>query len=322
MIHRPGSADVDIRDWPAPGRAVEYEPVKVKEILHQSLDPDVPWYWTLNPYVGCEFGCTFCHARGGRKDLAEWIDFEKRIGVKTNAVEAFWQDFHAQDFEGRTVVLGNSTEPWQQAEEKFRVTRAILAAMVKVDGLDLRINTRSSLIARDTDLLVPLAKKGRVTVAFSIASMEERVNRLMEPHAPSVFRRLAALEALARAGLHVGLVISPIFLGLDEDELGLEALVHRAANAGARFAGIRIMHFEPGERETFLANATQAYPQQASRFRRIVGRRPISADERQAFQEKFEATCRKVGLVAVAQSTVGGASARARPPEPAQMSLL
>ncbi len=293
------------------GRPVQYLSLRVRSLLRASAEGQGPWHWAVNPYEGCEFGCTFCQARLDRKDFNDWRAFEQRIRVKTNAVQAWLQDVRAEEFEDRQVVLGTSSEPWQQAEEHFRVTRALLEAMTKSKGVDLRINTRSSLIARDTDLLREIAKKGRVTVAFSVASMDDKVNRLMEPKAPSAFRRLAAMEALSRAGVAVGLVVSPVFPGLEPDELGLETLVHRAANAGARFAGLRMLELQPGQRETFLSHATQANPEAATRFRRILGRRAPTAEETAQVVSTFEGLCERHGLL-----PLDVAAAQLRRPEP------
>lgn len=281
------------------GRPVQYVSLRVRTLLRQAAEAHGPWHWTVNPYEGCEFACTHCHARLDRKEFADWRTFEQRVRVKANAAEAFLQDLRAEEFEKRQVVLGTSSEPWQQAEEQFRVTRTLLEAIAQVDGVDLRINTRSSLIARDSDVLRQIGKKGRVTVAFSIPSMDERINRLVEPRAPSAFRRLAAMEALARAGISVGLMVSPVFVGLDEDELGMETLITRAANAGARFAGMSLMSFLPGQRETFLSHVTQAYPESGTRFRRVLGRRAPTEDERTTLFAHFDLLCQKHGLLPI-----------------------
>ncbi len=286
----------ETQSWPAQGRPVEYVSIKVRALLRRAAEGEGPWYWAVNPYQGCEFGCTFCDARLNRADLGDWRAFEQRVRVKANAVEAFHRDLRASDFENRQVVLGTSSEPWQQAEENFRVTRALLEAMATVDGVDLRINTRSSLVARDGDVLRKIARKGRVTVAFSIASLDERVNRLMEPRAPSALRRLAAMEALARSGISVGLLVSPYLPGLDDDERSLETLMRRASNAGARFGGLAPLHFGPGQRENFLSHVTALYPEEATRFRRIIGRRALSSEELTEVREAFDASCARLGL--------------------------
>lgn len=281
------------------GRPVQYVGVKVRTLLRQAAEEHGPWHWTVNPYEGCEFACTHCHTRLDHKDFDDWRSFEQRIQVRTNAAENFLHQVRSEDFERRQVVLGTNAEPWQQAEEQYRVTRGLLEAMTQVEGVDLRINTRSSLIARDTDVLRQIGKKGRVTVAFSIPSMDERINRLIEPRAPSAFRRLAAMEALARAGISVGLMVAPVMVGLDEEELGMETLITRAAHAGARFAGMSLMTFGPGQRELFLQHVTQAYPEHGTRFRRVLGRRAPTEDERDTLVAHFNMLCGKHGLLPI-----------------------
>lgn len=306
----------------AASRPVEYQPVAVKTLLRPSASDADPggWHWTLNPYRGCEVGCAFCPARVDQKDLLGFVDFERRIGVKTNLVEAFWRDVRSEAFQGRPIVIGSATEPWQPAEEQFRLTRSLLSAMAEVDGLDVRIHTRSSLIARDTDVLLRVAERNRLSIAFSLASMDDRINRLIEPKAPSSMRRLAGMEALARAGLQVGLDVAPFLPGLDEREVGLVSLLTRAANAGARFAGITFLELSIGQREMLLGHLHATTPAIGSRFRRIIGRRPLSAEEKESTVATFRALCGRLGLSAVEGGQVARGTERAA--YPTQMQLF
>ncbi|MBI3181557.1 MAG: radical SAM protein [Myxococcales bacterium] len=287
------------------GRATErvasHIDLKVRTLLRREPSPEGGWRWAINPYDGCAFGCTFCHLRLDRKDFAGWLSFEKRIAVKTNSVEVLRRELEAAALD-RPIHLGTATEPWQPAEEHFRLTRSILAALEELETVDLRIHTRSSLIARDADLIRELSRKGDVTVTLSIGSLDDRVNRLLEPLAPSAFRRLAALEALSRAGVKVGLMVSPVMPGLEEEELGLEPLLVRASNAGARFAGVSMLQLGPGQRETFLAHVTTAYPELAARFRRVLGRRPPTEEEKAELHSSFHRLCERVGLLPAAES--------------------
>lgn len=297
--------------------------VHVRSVLKQAQDPSASgWSWALNPYKGCQYGCTFCQVRLDTKDHDTWNSFEARIGVKVNAVEALARELRETDLDGRPIVLGTTTEPWQQAEERLRLTRALLETLARTDGLDLRIHTRSSLIARDTDLLQAISRRGRVSVTFSLASMDERVNRLMEPQAPSALRRLSAMEALARAGLNVGLVVSPVLPGLEEEEQGLEALLSRAAHAGAVFAGMKSLQLTGAQRETFLFHVDRKYPELSSRFRRVIGRRPPAAEELTALQDRFRRLCQGYGLRSVEEAHLSQRSAQAEEASAAQLSLF
>lgn len=274
--------------------------------------------WTVDPYTGCELGCVFCPVRLDEQSFPAWRSFETRVGVNLRAVKSFVERVSPEELHGARVVLGNRTEPWQPAEERFRLTRSLLAALTEARNLELRANTRSSLVARDIDLLLAIASRGQVSVVFSISCADERITRLLEPKAPSVLRRLAAMEALARAGLSVGLSISPVMAGLDPEELGLETLLTRAAHAGARFASMRWMELGPGQRERFLSYATAAFPASASRFRRLIGRRVLQSSESRAeWESQFRRHCEALGLLDDSQS-----AAEASRPAPAQLPLF
>jgi len=307
------------RPQPADSVGTQLVPVQVRNVLRQAQDPGAEhWYWAINPYRGCQYGCTFCHVRLETKDHDQWNAFEQRIGVKINAVETLTRELRETELGERPMVLGTTTEPWQQAEEKVRLTRSVLEALVKLEGLDLRVNTRSSLVARDGDLLAEIARKGRVTVTFSLASMDERINRLLEPNAPSAMRRFAAMEALAKAGIEVGMLVSPVLPGLEEEELGLEAMLARAAHAGARFAGMGLLSLAGSHRETFLFHVDRKYPELSSRFRRVIGRKAPTMAELEVLRARFDGLCSAYDLRPLSEAH---APRKAVERAPAQMSL-
>src|SRR2546426_11449552 len=136
-------------------------------------------FWSLNPYVGCEFGCTYCYARyahryvverahdAGKLDDAElrdfrgehgWEAFEKRIFVKEGILAALDRDlrkFFRSDSptvrQSDTIVIGTATDPYQPAERRFKLTRAVLERLARYEGLSIGIITKSPLVARDAD---------------------------------------------------------------------------------------------------------------------------------------------------------------------------
>lgn len=280
----------------------EYVSLPVRSLLRPSQAEDGHWQLAMNPYEGCELGCTFCSARLDRKDFQSWSRFQTRIAAKTNAAEMLRRDLAAGEYRERPIALGTMTEPWQPLEEKLRITRSLLEVLAEHDDVDLRIYTRSSLIARDADVLQKISERGQVTVAFSIAASDERVTRLLEPRAPSPVRRLAAMEGLARAGVAVGLLVSPVFPGLDEEELGLDALLGRATHAGARFAALKWMAPTAAQREVFLEQVTRAFPDSATRFRRVLGFKSVSEADKQALSDAFLAACEKYKLHPLTQA--------------------
>lgn len=267
-----------------------------REPVRHTLTAEGDPVWMVNPYQGCELGCVFCPVRIDEPNFQSWRQFDGRVGINAHAIKSFVREVAQSRRLGCRVILGTRTEPWQQAEERFRLTRSVLEALASLDRVDLCATTRSSLIARDGDLLRQIAARGNVRITFALACLDDRISRLLEPRGPSALRRLAAMEALASAGVPVGLLVSPIFAGLDEDEIGLESLLTRAAHAGARFAGMSWMHFGLGQRKNFLSHATAAQPESAARLRRIIGR-PSPSEAKARLEFAFSAHCRRLGLL-------------------------
>jgi DNA repair photolyase len=71
-------------------------------------------------------------------------------------------------------------------------------------------------------------------VYLSITSLDPALARILEPRAAAPHRRLKTIEALARAGVPVGVSMSPIIPFINEPEI--ERVLEAAANAGARSA--------------------------------------------------------------------------------------
>jgi DNA repair photolyase len=288
-------------EWPAPGSGVEYHAVFSRAILERDQGR---FYWTINPYRGCEFGCAYCLARDTPEAMsAPFRDFERKLGILANAVDSFAQWSH-EDLAGRPIALGTLTDPWQPAERRFRLTRGILNAMVDMDGLDLRASTKSSLVTRDTDLLLAIGKRGRVHVSFSIATLDRRVAKALEPAAPTPDHRFVAMEAMARAGLRVGLVAMPLIPGLTDATRSLENLLRRARDAGATYACAG--YLQPGPwRDRFFADLRESGSADLAKFHRLL-RSPHHDDYAQAaLIGQFEELRERFGLDPFEPENVG-----------------
>ncbi len=257
-------------------------------------------YWAINPFSGCEFACTYCHARElpPFKD-ADFRVFERDINVRVNAREAVAKLLQEGAHRGVPLVLGTTTDPWQPTEKKVNVTRSVLQELAQFDGVDLRAQTRSSVAARDADLLAQIARRGHVAVSFSIGTLDRRLSKLLEPMAPSPDLRFIAMEALARAGVKVGLVASPILPGLNDSLVALQNLARRARDCGASFAVASPLVMSVAARERVVKHVSRFDPELATRYDRLLAR---TADYERGFrerlQERFQTACEQVGLPA------------------------
>ena len=260
-------------------------------------------FWSINPYVGCEFGCTYCYARdthrwtmeravgrtGGQVDgrtggralsdgqavkeddvvrLPPEEAFEKEILVKTNVAEVLARTLNPARLAGHSLVIGTATDPYQPAERQFRLTRRILEVLRSYHGLSIEIITKSSLVTRDLDILQALSTRHDVTVNISLATADARLARLLELRSPVPAARLRALRRLIEGGVYAGLLVAPIIPGVTDDWAGLARLMEAAKEAGARYVVGSALRLGPAARHRFLPFLVREFPALAERYRR------------------------------------------------------
>jgi len=172
--------------------------------------------FTLNPYNGCSFGCTYCYAaffsRGGfyPKDWGRWVR------VKENAVALLGQH-KPGSLGGKRIYLSSVTDPYQPLEKKLRLTRALLEVLV-AHRPKLVVQTRSPLVARDCDVYQRIEKAGgRVQVNMTITTDDENIRRAFEPYCPSNAARMRAIGRVVQAGVDACITMTPLLLVCDPD---------------------------------------------------------------------------------------------------------
>jgi len=237
-------------------------------------------FWSLNPYVGCEFGCSYCYARFAHRYVVEraqkagkltdeeygWRAFERRIFVKEQILGALETDLRRLT-EGQTVVIGTATDPYQPAERRFRVTRTVLGRLARCEGLSIGIITKSPLVARDIDVLRRLGERNTLEVYVSLITVDADLVRTLEARSPHPAARLRGLAKLTAAGINAGLIVAPVLPGITDDLPHLEALFSAAREAGARFLHAGPLRLYPAIRERFLPLLDEHFPDLAARYR-------------------------------------------------------
>lgn len=217
----------------APGTQVTEQ--RVKTILSGNDSPDIPFDLSINPYRGCEHGCVYCFARPTHSylNLSPGLDFETKIMAKVNAAERLRDTFASDSYRAMPLNIGSATDAYQPAERRLRITRSLIEVLAEHRHA-FSIITKSSGIERDIDLLAPLARDRLVSVYISIPSLDGALARVMEPRATAPTRRLRTIDRLTRAGIPVGVSVSPVIPFLNEPEL--ERVLERARDAGASAA--------------------------------------------------------------------------------------
>jgi len=249
-------------------------------------------YWSLNPYVGCEFGCSYCYARYTHRYVVErahdngkltdsefadfrgphgWEAFERRIFVKEQIVGALDADLKRVQV-GATIVIGTATDPYQPAERRFRLTRAVLQRLSRCEGLSFGIITKSPLIARDRDLLARIQERNELQIHVSLITADPKLARRLEARSPIPAARLRALQQLVAAGINAGLIVAPVLPGITDSVAHLDTLFAAARKAGALFIHAGALRLYAAVRDRFIPLLGQHYPDLVERYERAYAK--------------------------------------------------
>ena len=186
------------------------------------------------------FVCSCCYARNTHEYLgfSAGLDFETKIMVKENAPELLRRELSSPKWKPQTPAMSGVTDCYQPVERRLQLTRRCLAVLAEFRN-PVSIITKNYLVTRDIDLLRELAARHAVTVHLSINSLDGELARKLEPRAATPKMRLAAVEALAKAGVPVGMLVAPVIPGLNDHEM--PSVLAAAKAAGAGWAGTEIL---------------------------------------------------------------------------------
>ena len=192
--------------------SVEYKPTSA--ILTPATGFMDAYDYTLNPYSGCSFGCTYCYAaffsrnREKRDNWGYWVD------VKENAVSKL--DGLKRSLNGKFIYMSSVTDPYQPIERKLEITRDLLNIMAERYKPKLVIQTRSPMVVRDCDLFRRIEDNGgRVQVNMTVTTDDEDIRRTFEPYCPSNSVRMNAIAEVQAAGIDACITMTPLLLVKD-----------------------------------------------------------------------------------------------------------
>ena len=282
---------------------------KAKAILSGNDSPDIPFDLSINPYRGCEHGCVYCFARPTHSylNLSPGLDFETRIIAKVNAAERLREAFSARSYTPLLLNIGSATDAYQPAERKLRITRSIIEVLAECQH-PFSIVTKSAGVERDLDLIAPMAAANMAAVYVSVTSLDAGLARILEPRAAAPARRLQTIAALAKAGVPVGVSVSPIIPFINEPEL--ERILEAAADAGASSAFSVVLRLPWEVNPLFQQWLERHFPQRAARVMarvremrggrdydaRFVARMKGEGVWAQLLSQRFEKAATRLGL--------------------------
>jgi len=311
-------------------RGTEFVQLPIASILNSPQQTGMR-FWSLNPYVGCEFGCSYCYARYVHRYVVErargrrlshaatepsggcggaespglpgagsgdgWEVFERRIFVKTEAPDVVGRTLRPSRFQDHGILIGTATDPYQPAERRFRLTRQVLERLAQFHGLRIGLITKSPLVARDVDVLRRLAERNDVTVHFSIIAVDVPLVRKLEPRSPLPPLRLKALATLAKAGLRAGVMIAPVLPGITDDVPHLRALLRAAKDSGTAFVEASPLRLHPAIKPRFLPIVAREFTALLPRYEGAFDERgELSAAYSAALERRVERLSREAGF--------------------------
>jgi DNA repair photolyase len=296
-------------DEPAPLPRTIFLRDPTRTILAHNDSPDVGFDTSINPYRGCEHGCIYCFARPTHEFLgfSAGLEFETKILVKEDAPELLREELMARKYVPRTIAISGVTDPYQPIERKLEITRRCLAVLAEFRN-PVGIITKNHLVTRDIDILQELAAYNAVSVHISITTLDPHLANVMEPRASRPELRIAAIEALAKAGIPAGVMVAPVVPAITDHEM--PAILKAVADAGGTSAGFVVLRLPWAVAPLFEKWLEEHYPDRKEKVMNRVRElregklydpqwgirqrgKGIFADQIEAM---FDVTCRRLHL--------------------------
>lgn len=262
--HSKGDDFDDIDPHDEPELKTKFIEVHPKTIVNKLSSPDVGMYYSLNPYQGCEHGCTYCYARPTHEywGYSAGTDFERVILVKKNAPELLEETLNKKAWEVRTITISGNTDCYQPCEREYKITRSLLEIMLKYKH-PVGIITKNALITRDLDILEELASMNLVVVNISLTSLKEDLRRKLEPRTATSRKKLETIELLSKSGVPVNVMMAPIIPALNDDEIF--SIAEAVSKRGAFSMHHQIVRLNGPNGEIFTDWVTKNYPDRAEK---------------------------------------------------------
>lgn len=280
-----------------------------KSIVSENDSPDVNFRFSVNPYRGCEHGCSYCYARPYHEylGLSAGIDFESQIFVKENAPLLLREWLSRKNWEPEPISFSGITDPYQPIERKLELTRECLQ-VAKEFRQPIYIVTKNRMVARDVDILSEMAKLNLVRVAISVTSLDPSLVKIMEPRTSTPDARLEAIQTLTGAGIPVAVLLAPVIPGIND--LEIPKIIQKVAGVRARYVSYVLLRLPMAVEPIFLDWLREHFPDRADKVvqtireirdgklnqsqfgERMRGKGPIAEHIRQT----FKVFCKKYGV--------------------------
>lgn len=236
-----------------------------KTIINKINSPYVVMPRSINPYRGCEHGCSYCFARPTHAyhGLSPGLDFETKLFAKPDAARLLTEALSKPRYKVIPIQIGTNTDAYQPIERERLIMRDIVQVLHDFNH-PMSILTKNAMVLRDVDLLAPMAAKDVTRVMISITTQDRHLARAMEPRTSTPDKRFEAIRQLSDAGIPTGVMLGPMIPGLNDSEL--EGIMARASDMGATFSAFTILRLPQEVAPIFKAWLEDFAPNRARRI--------------------------------------------------------
>jgi DNA repair photolyase len=281
---------------------------EAKSAISRNTSPDIGFDRSINPYRGCEHGCSYCYARPSHSylGLSPGLDFEARLIAKRGLAERLRHELASPRYQPGLMALGTITDAYQPLDRELRLTREVLQVLHDCHH-PMAVVTKGSGIERDIDLLAPMAARGQAGVYVSVTTLDAELARRMEPRAAAPWRRLRTIRTLVDAGIPVGVSVSPQIPFINDD---MEQVLEAARDAGATSAFYVVLRLpwelSPLFRQWLELHYTDRADRVMARMHDLRGGKDYDANFAtrrsgrgiwaELIAQRFDKACRRLGL--------------------------
>jgi DNA repair photolyase len=229
-------------------------------------------------------------------EMRDGLDFERKIYVKKHSAWLLRQELK-QVRAGQSIAIGTATDPYQPAEKRFGITRAVMEEFARHEGLSLGLVTKSDLIVRDLDLLQQISARNRLSIHMTITTTDTNLARILEPRAPRPDLRFNAVKKLVAADIFTSVNCAPILPGITDSPKDLESVVRAAAAAGARSVAAIPLFLKPCSAKIFMPFLQEHFPHLVPLYKARYGDRAfLPSDYGKRISALVSKLCRKHGI--------------------------
>lgn len=275
------------------GDSVEY--IEAKTILSK-MKYGQYWFgndYTMNLYKGCSHGCIYCDSRS---DCYQ-IDHFDTVRIKKDALTILRKELSSKRYKG-VVGIGAMSDTYNPFEKKYEITRSALLLLQEYQ-FGVSIDTKSSLITRDIDILKDIQKKNDVIVKITIITAEDTMSKKIEPHVCVSSERFKAVKELSDAGIFVGILMNPVLPFLTDTEENIKEMVRLAYESGAKFIhtfmGVTLRN---NQRDYYYEKVDALFPGITASYKKTYGLQyDCKVLGRKKLSSIFIKECKKYGIL-------------------------